>query len=364
MHRRRHVARTVQFLEKPRSVEALGEARQARVRIVRGEGVKDGLRGQHTGLHGRVRTLHLELVQKAGIVPDQHAAGEGGRWQGLQAALDDGPGAIGDALAARQCLGDGGMVLEALELVKGAQMRVPIRQIHDEPHRNLAVLLVVEEPAATGAGGGVAQWPAQRVDHAPRHMALRRRLPQFLQPDAVMLCAGGQAMPRDELLAQVAAAALGEQREAPAQLVARLKSGLALPGRRDASVSGGDAHHAITVVEHVRCREAGEHVHAQLLGPFPHPTAQIAEADGVLADVAQVPRDGEAGHLQTVHAIRQVIPQVLRDRCRKGRSLVRPVRQQLVQRARLEHRARQDVGTDFGAFLDQANRHFAPTRLA
>ena len=83
-------------------------------------------------------------------------------------------GAVGDALAALEGVADGGMRLEALELVEGREVGVLVVEVDDEADRHQVVAEVVEERAAAGA---VVERPAERVLHEPRPVLLRARPP-------------------------------------------------------------------------------------------------------------------------------------------------------------------------------------------
>ncbi|MNN25172.1 hypothetical protein D3C81_1386300 [compost metagenome] len=64
---------------------------------------------------------------------------------------------------------------------------------------------------------------------------------------------------------------------------------------------------------------------------------------------------GEVGNPGGGVGILEQVDVVALDRGVQRRTEVLPVGEQLVERARLEHRAGEDVGADFGAFLDHAD---------
>ena len=88
---------------------------------------------QHAGFHGGVRSLDLQHVEETGIVADQHTTRKREPRQGLNAALDDRPGAVGNAPAILQRFADQRMMLPALKLVERTQVRIPVRQVDDQP---------------------------------------------------------------------------------------------------------------------------------------------------------------------------------------------------------------------------------------
>lgn len=83
--------------------------------------------------------LDLGEVQGAQVTADQCAPGEDHLRQRVQAALADGAGAIGHALAAFQVLGDHRVMLVALELIERRQIGVGVGQVNDQAHDHLVV---------------------------------------------------------------------------------------------------------------------------------------------------------------------------------------------------------------------------------
>ena len=96
----------------------------------------------------------------------------------------------------------------------------------------------------------IVERPAERVLHQSGLVLVRRDLPQLLQADAefLRLAALGQPIFRDQLLRQVAARALGEQRVFRAQLHAAGEACVRLAVLADAHVAGGDAGHRAGLV--------------------------------------------------------------------------------------------------------------------
>ena len=98
----------------------------------------------------------------------------------------------------------------------------------------------------------VVERPAEGVLHQARPVLLRRDLPELLQADAEFLRLAALARGRsvgDQLLAEAAARAFGEQRVFGAQLHAAGEAVLGLAVLADAHVAGGDAGDRAVVVE-------------------------------------------------------------------------------------------------------------------
>ena len=275
MQGRADVASGTKLLAEPGVVHALPIVVQAGVRFAALQGVEDGLGGDHAGLHGRVGALDLQHVQEAGVVADDQGAGHAELRQRLPTALDDGAGTVGNPLAARQHVGEEGVVLQALQLVERRQMRILVGEIDDETKRHLVVLLMVEERTHAGPAQAPKR-PADVVQHAPVEMPIRIDIPKFLEADGVVLSAGGVAQLEllHELLAEVPPAAFGEQRVAGVQFVARLESRLGFAiGVAPHVRRGHPFDAAVFVVEHFGGGEAGEHVDTGILRLLAQPAA-------------------------------------------------------------------------------------------
>jgi hypothetical protein len=290
---------------------------------------------------------------------EQPAAREGQLRHRLIAALGDGPGAIGDALAAFQVRLDGRMVLEALELVERRQPGVLVIQVHHVADGHVIVPEVVHEAAAAGL---VVQRPAGGVLGQARLVLFRRHLPQFLDADAELLrrLAGGKVEPGDQLLGQRTAHALGDEHVLAVQLHAGIVVALVVTVLGHADDADHDAlDRAVLVPDQVRGREAGIDLDAQFLGLGRQPAAHIAQRGDVAAVVVHERRHGE--HRQAEVALRAQQPEdVLGDRRLQRRAAFLPVREQLGQALGIDHRPRQDVGADLRTLFQHRHRNLGP----
>ncbi len=96
-------------------------------------------RRQHAGLDGIVAAFDLGHVQEPGATADQGATGKDQAGDGLQAALVQGAGTIGDTFAALEMLGDVGMRLITLEFVERRKIGILVVQADDETNSHLIV---------------------------------------------------------------------------------------------------------------------------------------------------------------------------------------------------------------------------------
>ncbi len=313
----------------------------------------DALGRQHAALHRGVAALDPRDIDEARGAADERAAGEGQLGDRLPAALVDDAAAIGDALAALEDRRDRRMVLPALEFLVGRDIGVLVIERGDEAERDLAIGLVVEEPAAPGAA--LAQRPALRMDHAAGLVLGGIDIPQFLDAEAVdlRLAIGLEVVFRLHLLGQVAARTLGEERVFRVNFHPRLVIALLRAILGDAHVLRYHAGNRTLLVEQHFCSgEAGEDHHAQALGLFAQPARQIAQRTGVIAVIAHEGGKKEFGQVGLAGFGQHPVV-VLGHRGFRHRAVhVAPFGQQFVQCPGVDHGARQDVRTDFAALLE------------
>jgi hypothetical protein len=196
------------------------------------------------------------------------------------------------------------------------------------------------------------------VHHQARLRLRGRHFPQFLDADRVALrvAAFVESVARDQLLAQVAARAFGEHGVLRGQLHAELEAVVRLAVLADAQVAGGhSAHRAALVVEDLGGGEAGKDLDAQRLGHAAQPLHQRAERDDVVPLVVEAPGHHRIGHPARMRGAEEqhvVAGDGLVQRC----ALRLPVGDQLGDRARVHHRAREDVRSRLAALLEHHDR--------
>ena len=252
------------------------------------------------------------------------------------------------------------MGLETLEFLERTEMGVGVVESDDEPHRDLVVFEVIEERAAVGRA---VERPSQGVHDEPLLMLRGVDLPQLLDADPVGLRidSGAQVEALEQRLGQVTAAAFGEDRDPRVQLDSRLEASFRLPVACDPHVLGRDApDRAVFVVEHLRRRKSGKYGDIKRLRLLSQPAAKVSEADDVVPLVVHLRRCGEP-HRAALGEEEE--PIVSRGRVERRAALL-PVGEQLLERARFHHRAGEDVGSDFGALFDDANRQVGAVFLA
>ncbi|MCY1426632.1 hypothetical protein D9M71_424550 [compost metagenome] len=248
------------------------------------------------------------------------------------------------------------MVLVALELVERRQVRVGVGQVDDQADYDLVVLQVVEEGTARVL---VVQRPAGGVYHQALLVLGRVDVPDFLDADAVMLGVGFavELVLLDQLFADVATAAFGEQGVLGTQFHARgVVTLFRVAFAVDAEVTGDDpADHAVLVDQRFLGGEARVDLDAQAFGLLGQPAAQVAQGDDVVAFVVHGLGHEEVRHLDRAVGVLQQIDVVAFHRSVQRRFELFPVGEQLVQRARFENGAGENVSTDFGTLLDYAD---------
>ncbi len=218
---------------------------------------------------------------------------------------------------------------------------------------------MIEERAAGVFGADHVQRPAGGVHHQPLLVLARVDLPDFLDADAVVLHIGFaiQVETLDQLLADVSAAALGEQGVLGAQFHARrIQAFLGVALAVHAQIARDDAaHHTGVVEQRFLGGEAWIDFHAEVFGLLRQPAAQVAQRDDVVALVVHGLGHEQVGHLDRAARVFEHIDVVAFDFGVQRRAEGFPVGEQLIQRTGFEHRAREDVGAHFRAFLDHAD---------
>ena len=223
-----------------------------------------------------------------------------------------------------------------------------------------------------GGEGRIAPGPDLLLGHLPHLFEAHRvRLRLRVRAHVKLL---------HERLAARPAAALGEQRLASAQLAAALEAVFQRAVLCNADVARRDPRHAaILVIEDFRGCETRIYLDAKLLRLFTKPANELPEADNVVALVV-LPRARDARlkikrrelvceRLARTDQLRREQEIGQRERARLGqqhkgvlihrgldrRTSLFPVRDQLIERARLKDVPRQNVRANLGALLDNAH---------
>src|SRR5690554_467071 len=358
VHGRAEVTLGVNLLVQPAVFKAFLEAGDFLTGLAFLQSLKHSFCAQQSGFHGGVGAFDLGAVQGAGVTAQKQTAGEAHLGQGIVAALRDRPGTVGNALAAFEIFADLRMKLETLELFKRAQVRVAVRQISDQSDVNLAILEVIQKGAA-GRTGFIKR-PAGGMHHQARLVFGRVDVPQFLDPDAVVLRVFTliEFEVPDQAFAQVTTTAFGKQGVLGTQLHTRHVTVFlgAIPG--NTHIAGDHAFNLTILDDGFRRGKARIHLNAQLLGLFGQPAAQVAQADDVVAMVVHVPGHKRIRDLDGLFLIahqENIIPGYRRI---QRRAALLPVREELVQGGGLEHGTGEDVRADFRAFFYYTNGQF------
>src|SRR5690606_36843080 len=103
-------------------------------------------------------------------------------------------------------------------------------------------------------------------------------------------------------------------------------------------------HPALAVVHDVCGGETGKYVDAERLGFTGEPLAKSTEADNEVAAIVHRARHESVGDRYRFRCAGQVVNQVSLDRGTDRSAPLAPIREKLVQRARLEHISREDMG--------------------
>ena len=249
-------------------------------------------------------------------------------------------GAVAHHLPAGEQVRDERVALEPLERDVRIEQRIAVVEPGDEAHRETPRRQRVDEPAPELLD---AERMAHRMDHRSGGQTPRVDVPQLLDADGVALgrpaCVEIEAA--DQRLGEIAPYAVGQHRHPGANVDPRFERRLAFSVPVDAAVAGAHPDDPVPLVEQLRAGEPGEHVDAGRLDLPAEPLHEAIERDDVVTVVPQ--RRGREGKRQRA-AGGQEIDAVIAHRHVERRAAVLPVRHQLGQNRRIEHRPREHVG--------------------
>src|SRR3989344_5687071 len=222
-------------------------------------------------------------------------------------------------------------------------MRVAVRQVDDQADYYLIIFQVIEEGAAGVFASNDIQWPAGGVYHQALFVLGWVDVPDFLDADAVMLGVGFgvEAEFLDQLLADMATAAFGEQRVLGAQfhawgVVTLFRVTFAV----DTQITSENAvDRAFFVDQRFLSGEAWVDFYAEVFRLLRQPAAQVAKGNDVVAMVVHGLGYEEVRNLGGFLGILENVNVITLDwSIQRGAELF-PVWEQFIQCARLEHRA-------------------------
>jgi hypothetical protein len=124
----------------------------------------------------------------------------------------------------------------------------------------------------------------------------------------------------------------------------------------DSLVAGPHADHPVPLEQALDRGHSWEDVGACRLDQAAQPFLERAEREDVVAVVLERGRKDREADLA---ARREVIEIVARDVALDGRALLAIVREELAERARVEHAAGDSVGADLGRLFQDRDRHLA-----
>ena len=353
---RLEIAHHAQFLFHPAGFVDFGIGGQLVVTALTRDCVGGGFGGHHPALHRGVAALDPGHVEEARSAADQRAPRESQLGQRLPTAIADRPRTIGYAPPAFKYRGDFGVSLPLLERLERRHIRIAVAEPDDVAESNLVPALMIEEPAAEAVL--VFDRPALGMDHAARRVLFGGNVPQFLEPESVdlRLRIGVEIVLCFELLGEMTACAFCEEGVLGVEFDPRLVIALVAAILGHAHVLRRHAFdRTVVVIEHFARREAGEDLHSQPLGLFGQPAAQVAKAAGVGALVVHERRRDEMRDREFLFGGKRPVLVIGHRGLGHRAAVIAPSRQQFVERLGIDHRAGEDVRTDFRAFFEHAD---------
>lgn len=167
-------------------------------------------------------------VKEARSVADEGASGECTAGDRLEAAFVEGAGAVGDATAAFEDVGEERVVFHALEFAVGGEVGVWVVETDDEAEGDFVFTKVVHPAAAVGV---VWEGPAKGVGDLAEDEVFGRDLPDFFQAETIGLGFGVFAEVEflGDLFCEAAVAAFCEEGTSSVEFHASFEGGFWLP---------------------------------------------------------------------------------------------------------------------------------------
>ena len=186
----------------------------------------------------------------------------------------------------------------------------------------------------------------------------RRDLPQLFNTQRVVLRipAGIKLIIRDQLFAQMTAAAFGEQRIFRQQVHTRGKTGFFFPPGIDPHIAGGDAGDgAGIVIQDAGGGKTGENIYSHRFCLAGQPAAKIPQANDVITRVMHWGRDKSRRDLPRFFTIAQQQEFILRHRRVQRCAERRPVGEEFVERPGFEQCSGKNMRANLSPFFNDAN---------
>lgn len=140
------IAHPVEFIPEPGAFDLLAIGCGFKALAI--NGLEDRFCRQHTGFHGRMRTLDLGNIEKTGRASHQTSTGESQFRDRLEAAFVEGACTIGNPAASFKDFPHLWVRLETLEFLEWRKMRVLVIKPDDVADRNLIAVQMIEERSA------------------------------------------------------------------------------------------------------------------------------------------------------------------------------------------------------------------------
>ncbi len=294
-----------------------------------------------------MNALEAHAVEKPGGVADDHQRiGVRARHR-KEAALGNRFRTVADHRAALEHLGDRRMLFEPLQLVVRIGRRILVVQTGNHADVEDVAAHAVDEAAAERLR---RQRISERVNDRARFETIVGELPQLFDARRVdlRLALRGEVQTRNGLLCERPTRALTEhddlRKDVRAGLVVRFRRAVVI----EAFVAGAHADDAIALPQQLLPGKRGKDLRAGFFRALREPDAHLLQRGDVLSVIVQRRRRKRRFDL----AARRQEPEFVTGHRRFDRCTLAPLRQQLVERARIHHRAGDAVIADLGGFFD------------
>ena len=314
------------------------------------------LGGERARFDRVVDPLQRRHVDEAGSVArEQQARRVQPLRQRQESPFGDRLRAPGDPLAAVEQLADERVRLQLLQQVVDGKLDVAVVEPHHHAERQQLVAHRIDERAAELAilGAG-AQRPAHRVDDSSKWPGDTPDLLDAERPDLRVLACEAERLDRGAR--QVALRSFREHGNARKDIRAGLEVRQLLAVSAAALVAGADAAHPAVLDEQLRRGGLGQDHRPGLLRLRGQPATELRQRGDAVAVVLHRRRRRDSGGA----VAGQEVDRLLLDHAVEG-ELVEPLaaREEPLQRARVDDRAREQVRARLLTLLDHRDRHVA-----
>ena len=244
------------------------------------------------------------------------------------------------------------MLLETLEGRVWIELRIAIIEAGHETNGETSTGHRVDEAAAELFR---SERIAECVDDRPLRDPIGWNFPEFLDThgELLWLAPRREGQTSQQLLREVAADAIGKDRDLRPDVHSRLERRLVLSVLPHTAIARADAHDPIAVEQDLAAGKTEEEIDPFRFDEPREPLREATERNDV---VTVVPQGRRRQRQPDPAACAEEVHLVVRDWCLERRTTLQEIRDELRQRRRIQDGAREHVRTGLASLLDDGHR--------